>query len=367
MDKRIILAVAGAGKTYRLGHEIDRDKRNIILAYTNQNIKNIKKEISDKYDGNIPHNTQILTFDSFLYRYFIRPYEKIILKFWNKTDIKMNGVEVNIKPEPKFKNGKYNYKYKPQSLFEHYVLNNKYYCSRIPELIIYIKNKNINLFKLAIENLNMFCDYILIDEVQDFREKYYEILEMIVKESNNVILVGDYYQHSVNGENNSGKPFKDCTYKQYISKLKSLGLEVDTTSLIKSRRCTKKVCNFIKEKFKIEIEAIDDNQEGEIIFLEKEKELDEILMDDNIIKLVYNNSKIYKFNAIGWGISKGDTFLDTCIILTGDYSNIKNSNFILPPKQITNNKLYVALTRAKNKVYIITKEIFDIYKKKYLK
>ena len=34
---------------------------------------------------------------------------------------------------------------------------------------------------------------------------------------------------------------------------------------------------------------------------------------------------------------------------------------------ITKNKLYVALTRAKNKVYIITKEIFDIYKKKYLK
>ena len=44
MDKRIILAVAGSGKTYKLGHDIDETKRNIVLAYTNQNIKNIRKE-----------------------------------------------------------------------------------------------------------------------------------------------------------------------------------------------------------------------------------------------------------------------------------------------------------------------------------
>lgn len=367
MDKKIILAVAGAGKTYKIGHEIDEKKRNIILAYTNQNIKNIKKEVSDMYNGSIPRNTQILTFDSFLYRYFIRPYEKLILKFWNKSNVNMKGVEVNIKPEPLFLNGKFNYKYKKKDTFEHYVFKDKYYCNRIPELIINVKKGNINLFKMAMDNLNKYCDYIFIDEVQDFREDYYNILEMIIKSSNNILLVGDYYQHSVNGQNNYGKPFKNCTYKDYIKNLENLGLEVDTTSLVKSRRCSKNVCEFVKEKLKIEIEAVDDNITGNIIFLDDEKEINRVLTDNDIIKLVYNNSKIYRFNAIGWGISKGDTFQDTCVILTGDYSNILNKNFNLPRQQATNNKLYVALTRAKNNVYIIKKEIFDIYKKMYLK
>lgn len=368
MDKRIILAVAGAGKTYTLGHEVDANKRNIVLAYTNQNVKNLKNEICDKYGGSIPANTQVLTFDSFLYRYFIRPYEKIILKFWNKCDVDMKGVEVNIKPEPKTIGGRYNRKYKDKNQFEHYVCKNKYYCSRIPELITYIKNKDINLFKIAMGNLNKYCDYILIDEVQDFREKYYDILEMIIKESSNVVLVGDYYQHSVNGQNNSGKPFKNCTYNQYIHNLEELGLEVDVTSLSKSRRCTKKICKLVREKLQIEIEAEEKNIEGEIFFLEEEDEIEKVLLDNNIIKLVYNNSGIYKFKAMGWGISKGDTLQDTCVILTGEYSNIKNEDFKLSSKECTtNNKLYVALTRAKNNVYIITKEIFDRHKENYLK
>ncbi len=366
MDKRIILAVAGSGKTYKLGHDIDKNNRNIILAYTNQNIKNIRKEIIDKY-GKIPSNTLVLTFDSFLYRYFIRPYEKIILKFWNKSEFKIKGVEINIKPEARFKNGKPNFKYKKIDEFEHYVLKDKYYCSRIPELILHIKNEYENLFEIAMNNINKFCDYIYIDEVQDFREKYYELLELIIKESNNIVLVGDYYQHSTNGENNSGKPFNNCTYEQYIEKMKQLGLNVDTVSLKKSRRCPKKVCEFVKEKFKIDINAIDENSDGELVFLEKEDEIDNVLNDDSIIKLVYNNSKIYKFNAIGWGISKGDTFINTCVILTGEYSNIKSNRFILPKSQITNNKLYVALTRAKCTVYLIQKDKFDLCKSKYLK
>ena len=41
MDKRVILAVAGSGKTYTICSEIDISKRNLIIAYTNQNIKNI--------------------------------------------------------------------------------------------------------------------------------------------------------------------------------------------------------------------------------------------------------------------------------------------------------------------------------------
>ena len=67
MDKRVILAVAGAGKTYHICHTIDPRKRNLILAYTNENIHNIQKELCDAH-GMIPELTTVMTFDSFVYR-----------------------------------------------------------------------------------------------------------------------------------------------------------------------------------------------------------------------------------------------------------------------------------------------------------
>ena len=77
MDKRVILAVAGAGKTYHICHTIDPRKRNLILAYTNENIHNIQKELCDAH-GMIPELTTVMTFDSFVYRDMILPYEPSI-------------------------------------------------------------------------------------------------------------------------------------------------------------------------------------------------------------------------------------------------------------------------------------------------
>lgn len=41
MVKQVVLAVAGAGKTYRICHAIDPEKRNFILAFTHENVANI--------------------------------------------------------------------------------------------------------------------------------------------------------------------------------------------------------------------------------------------------------------------------------------------------------------------------------------
>ena len=70
MDKRLILAVAGSGKTYHLCNSIDPAKRNYILAYTNENIHNLQDELVKKF-GSIPEKTRVTTFHSFLYSIFI--------------------------------------------------------------------------------------------------------------------------------------------------------------------------------------------------------------------------------------------------------------------------------------------------------
>lgn len=362
MDKKIMLAVAGAGKTYELCHSINKEQRNFLLAYTNENIKNIEKEVIDKF-GEIPKETKILTFDSFLYRYFIRPYELLIFENFKIERFETKGVDIIHTPEPAYKNGGYNPKYKKKDNIEHYIINRKYYCSRIPELILDIKD----LFNIAISNINNYCDYIYVDEVQDFRKEHYKVLEKIIKECNNILMVGDYWQHSVSGQNNSGIPFKDTTYQEYIDKLRKIDLKVDDTTLKKSRRCSKNICNFVRKKLNIDIEALDNSKEGNVSFISNHSEIKEILENDDIVKLLNKNSRIYSFHSINWSYSKGDTYKDICVILTDDYQELENENFILSKDTITNNQLYVALTRASRNVYILTKDKFYEQRDKYLK
>ena len=82
MDKRVILAVAGSGKTYHICHTIDSLKRNLILAFTNENIHNIRNELCDAY-GAVPELTTVMTFDSFVYRQLINLYEPSIAEHFN--------------------------------------------------------------------------------------------------------------------------------------------------------------------------------------------------------------------------------------------------------------------------------------------
>lgn len=372
MDKRVVLAVAGAGKTYTLCKNVDENKRNIILAFTNQNIKNIIKELNENPDKTLD-NTYVYTFDSFMYNFFIRPYEPIIAMHFGIRKFVSKGVSLII-PPPKLIKGYPNRNYKSSKVFEHYVIGDKYYCDNLSELILQVKKgKEYNLFDIAMKNINKFFDCIYIDEFQDFRQHDYELMERIIKKSNNIVLVGDYFQHSVNARNNTGKPFKVgntketkriITYEEYIKLLKKLKLEVNTETLQRTRRCPENICKFIRRKFKIEIYADNDNK-GNVIFLDSIDEIKKVIENDDIVKLVESESKNYKFNCINWGYSKGDTYNDICVILTEKLENLKERDNI--EYNSTINKVYVAMTRTKGDLYIIEKSKFDHIKQNYKK
>ena len=67
MAKKVILAVAGAGKTYHICHNFDENKRNLILAFTHENINNINRELFDAH-GRIP---KILQFQHLIHLFTI--------------------------------------------------------------------------------------------------------------------------------------------------------------------------------------------------------------------------------------------------------------------------------------------------------
>ena len=238
MGAKVMLAVAGAGKTYHICHTINPGKRNLILAFTHENINNIRKELIDAY-GEIPKLTYIMTFDSFLFRCFIRPYEPSIGEFFDIMGFRSNGVTMKEPPAQTLKVGnRYiaNPRYYSKDKIEHYITGNKqYYCSRLSELIMYVSKGNVAFMKRVIKRLNMFFDQILIDEFQDFRKYDYDVLIEMSKSLHDVILVGDYYQHSVSATNNSGKPFKkgkdEISYTSFVTELRDLKFCVDDTTL----------------------------------------------------------------------------------------------------------------------------------------
>ena len=56
MDKRIILAVAGSGKTTYIVDSLSTKKRSLIITYTISNLENLSKKILNKFDNRWPEN-----------------------------------------------------------------------------------------------------------------------------------------------------------------------------------------------------------------------------------------------------------------------------------------------------------------------
>ncbi|EGN2726423.1 TPA: hypothetical protein RF507_001095, partial [Listeria monocytogenes] len=132
------------------------------------------------------------------------------------------------------------------------------------------------------------------------------------------------------------------------------------------KRCPANVCNYVSNKLSISIESDSEFAgDGDVIFIQNCEEARNILSDSTIEKLIFSGANKYSFEAINWGYSKGDTYKNTCIILTGNFENIENTD-VKYKADSTLNKLYVALTRTKGNVYMLKKSIFDQIKKDYI-
>ena len=125
-----MLATAGAGKTYHICRSINPEKKNLLLAFTNENIKNIKRELIDAH-GDVPKLTNVMTFDSFVYKYLLCPYEPSILKYFGQEDFIRKGITLKKPPPQRIRNEHgapvYNPFYIKQDKLRHYVKKTGHY------------------------------------------------------------------------------------------------------------------------------------------------------------------------------------------------------------------------------------------------
>lgn len=333
MDKRIILAVAGAGKTTFIVNSLNLNERFLIITYTKSNYTSMHNSILKKFDF-FPKNIELFTYFSFLYSFCFAPF--LSYKY------KGQGIYWDNPPE----STKTLYRTNPKYYKAH---DGRFYHNRLAEFII---NQDIIL---QINNrLEKYYDHLFVDEVQDFAGYDFDLLESIILASIDILFVGDFYQHTydTSRDGNRNKNLHK-NYDSYITRFKKNGLVVDTTSLDKSYRCSSQICNFINSQLKIKIES--HRSESTCIYNIKNKEsAKKIFEDDSIIKLFYMNSKKYNGFTKNWGDCKGENcYNDVCVILNKKSYELYIKGKLKESAQLTKNKLYVAFSRTRNNLYII--------------
>ena len=332
MDRRLILAVAGSGKTTYLINKLNLEQRFLIVTYTDNNVAHIRNSIILKF-GHIPSNITLLSYFQFLIRLCYNPFFK--------DEIRARGITWE-QPDEKVR-------YISKDNIGHYLTKDRFlYHNRIAKLCLL---KCPNLIR---ERIERYFDFFMFDEIQDLGGNDFNFIEAIIPQTIDVLFVGDFFQHTF--DTSKDGPVNKTLYNDYAkynNRWQKSGLIVDTTSLLKSHRCSPTVCKFVKDSIGIHIES---NREDSvsIIFISDREEVDRLLNDDHKIKLFYHDSHKYNYKAINWGASKGlDDFEDICIILneTSLKAFIKKELDVLAPA--TRNKLYVACTRAKGNIYFI--------------
>lgn len=333
MDKRVIFAVAGAGKTTYIVEHLSLQKRSLIITYTDNNYNNLQNKILKKFDGNWPENITLMTYFSFLLSFCYKPF----LSNW-----------VNVKDLYFEKNPN---QYDQQTRISYYMTPNRYlYHNRLSLLLE--KMDILDDIKARVEK---YFDEFVIDEIQDIGGRDFNFLEKIIDMNVNILFVGDFYQHtydtSRDGNVNSNLFDNIDKYeKRFVNK----GFVVDKISLQKSWRCGEKICDFVRTHLGIVIYSNVADNDSNIEFVSDPTMIKNIIEDDRVIKLHYQNSAKLGWGHKNWGDTKGeDKYRDVCVMLNkSTAARYKNSELDKLPIQ-TRNKLYVAITRAHNNVYLI--------------
>jgi hypothetical protein len=136
-----------------------------------------------------------------------------------------------------------------------------------------------------------------------------------------------------------------------------MGLIIDKTTLSKSYRCSPTICQFITEHLGISIES-HRKEETEVVFIDNLEEAKVIFNDKSIVKLFYSEHYNHDCFSRNWGDSKGeDKYFDVCTVLNKTTMVFYQKGKLNELAPISRNKLYVALSRTKNNLYLIPENL----------
>ena len=341
MDNQVILAVAGSGKTSKIKDSLQSSGRTLVVTYTENNYKNLYKQIADEY-GFIPERIRLYTYFSFLYSFCLRPFLG--------DELKVRGINWDI-PKYKQKIAKTNpcyYLDKGQRL----------YYNRMASLL-----SEKHLLPDLKRRLSRYFDSFFVDEIQDFSGHDFNFLFDLSLADVSTVMVGDFYQHTYD-TSRDGNVNKNLhkSLTTYTKRLKGKGYNLDHKSLSKSYRCSLTICSFISQKMGIEIESHRED-ETKFEYVDSQLRADQLFKQDDIVKLFHNSHKKYSCFSDNWGASKGiDSYGSVCVVLNKKTDDFYKNDKLTSLPAITKNKLYVACTRSRADLYLVPEKYYKKYK-----
>jgi DNA helicase-2/ATP-dependent DNA helicase PcrA len=343
MDKRVIFAVAGSGKTTFIIEKLNLEKRALVITYTHNNYENLKIRIIEKF-GFMPRNITLIKYFGFVYNFCYRPLLQV--------KIKTKGINFHQPPEATaFFNTNNVSKYIDSSQYLYHNRIAKFLEVKccIPEIV---------------ERIECYFDDFFIDEIQDFAGHDFNFILKLSVANIHILFVGDFFQHtfdtSRDGSVNKNLYKNFIDYEDIFSKMSFI---IDKNSLVNSRRCSQDVCDFIKQNLGIHIESYS-NHRTQVKIIQSESEAYDIYQNKDIVKLFYDRHHRYSCYSKNWGASKGlDHFLDVCVVLNGVSWKLFANNKLIESNPTSRNKLYVAISRTRGNLYVVSDKFF----KKYIK
>jgi len=341
MDKSVILAVAGSGKTSRLVASLDEHQRFLVVTYTESNHDDLRRKIIQRF-GYFPANITLYTYFGFLHGFCYRPFLRS----------KKNTKGMTFKLPPLFPR----YRLTDD---RHYISSSRrLYHNRIAKFI-----EQSNLVGDVVTRMEKYFDAFFVDEVQDFAGHDFNFLLAISAAKLNAKFVGDFFQHTfdTSRDRNVNASLHD-DYAAYKARFKTAKLSVDIDSLKRSHRCSKNVCDFITKKIGILIEAHDD-RESVVRFEDDPATVLAIYEDPGIVKLFYQEHHKYACYSQNWGASKGvDRYQDVCVVLNLGTVKAWQSGSFRDINAKTRNKLYVACSRARGNLTLVPESLLRDHK-----
>lgn len=337
MDKRLILAVAGSGKTTNILERLDPCKRTLLVTYTENNFNNLRVRILQKY-GELPAHVSLFTYFTFLYAFCFKPF------LWRKY--RSRGINWQTPPSWTMRLPRYVKKFYMDG-------SRRLYSNRIAKLL-----EVEGVLEDLNQRLEKYFDSFLVDEVQDFAGHDFNLLRNLAGAELEMLMVGDYFQHTydTSRDGNANMSLYD-NLEKYLAALHKLGLKIDDSTLQRSYRCSPSVCDYVSRELGIKIEShrVDDTA---VEIITDEDKAQQVLNCQNTVKLFYQKHYIYDCFSQNWGASKGeDSYRDVCVVLNKTTAKQLAEKKPLSPK--TRNKLYVAATRSSGVLYIVAQDLIE--------
>jgi DNA helicase-2/ATP-dependent DNA helicase PcrA len=362
---KLIIAAAGSGKTtYLVNQAIECcNEKVLITTYTIENEIEIRSKIIELCKC-IPSHITILTWFSLLIHHGVKPYQGSLN--CSLFDNNVNGL-ILVNEKSGFKG---NYAGNPLYYAEdtefknHYFTNNwKIFSDKLSKLVC---RANENTNGEVINRLSRIYPNIFIDEIQDLAGYDLEIVKLLFKSQSRITLVGDPRQVTYLTHNEAKhKKYTEGKIKQFLlDNCKSLiNNSIDETTLSVSHRNNQGICNFSSKLYPelpktipcdcMQCRSSHPNHLG--IYLVRKSDVSNYLREHKPVQLRWDVRTITNPNypSMNFGESKGKTFDNVLIYPTKSMESwIYDSNINL--NNAARAKLYVAITRAKFSVAIIS-------------